>query len=528
MVLKTETINPDTYKALEDIVGPEYISREPVICDTYCFTFGLELVFDHSKFAIRPLAVILPASTYEVQAIVKVCNRYRIKFKAHSTGFGPSGMAGSEPFLSIDLRRMNRIITIDERNMYAVVEPYVSFGILMDTAMKKGLRVYQIGAGPSCSVLANATSMNGFGTVNVSAGFGGHTPLAVEWVLPDGQILRMGTSGTHGEWFCGDGPGPSLKGLMRGIIGAEGALGVFTKAAIKLVPWYGPQKIKSSDKPPNYLVEVPDNMRVYTFIFPSQEKLYEAMRLIQEERIAYSCSRRGPFTMAAGATGSNKEVWELWQKGEFKEKLAKFTNNVVVVLDASSPREMEFKEKCLGKIIDKVEGEMISESAEEITARFVHAFNCLGAVKGTFRSTGSFTSNPSAEEALDSVRLAQEKGLEIKNKYAKAGVILDDGDSTWVTLLEDSLGGHMEMPVRYDPADPVACDGAVKHLVESTDGIVNWKLGIGEFEGGYFSGAAIHDKTGPKCLNYHTWMKKIKKAFDPNLVGESTFYPSEK
>ena len=61
----------------------------------------------------------MPASVEEIQAIVRVCNRYKIKFKAHGTGFGPTGLIGEEGFLSIDLRRMNRILEIDERNMYA-------------------------------------------------------------------------------------------------------------------------------------------------------------------------------------------------------------------------------------------------------------------------------------------------------------------------------------------------------------------------------------------------------------------------
>ena len=80
--------------------------------------------------------MIVPGSTEEIQAIVKVCNRYKVKFKAHCTGFGPNGMIGEEGFLSIDLRRMDRILEIDEKNMYAVVEPYVSLGALTLEAIR--------------------------------------------------------------------------------------------------------------------------------------------------------------------------------------------------------------------------------------------------------------------------------------------------------------------------------------------------------------------------------------------------------
>jgi glycolate oxidase len=58
--------------------------------------------------------------------------------------------------------------------------------------------------------------------------------LGVEWVLPDGELLRLGTPGCGEGWFSGDGPGPSLRGIMRGASGAFGGLGVFTACDIKL------------------------------------------------------------------------------------------------------------------------------------------------------------------------------------------------------------------------------------------------------------------------------------------------------
>ncbi|MDH5696518.1 MAG: FAD-binding oxidoreductase, partial [Dehalococcoidia bacterium] len=86
MALKGETLKPEAYAALEDVVGPDYISQEPAILDGYCFCFGNELLFDGDKFSPRPSAVVLPASTEEIQAVVKVCNIYRVQFKPFSTG----------------------------------------------------------------------------------------------------------------------------------------------------------------------------------------------------------------------------------------------------------------------------------------------------------------------------------------------------------------------------------------------------------------------------------------------------------
>ena len=49
--------------------------------------------------------MVLPGSTEEVQAVVKTCNRYKIKFKAFSTGWGFWGGPGSECVIQLDLRR---------------------------------------------------------------------------------------------------------------------------------------------------------------------------------------------------------------------------------------------------------------------------------------------------------------------------------------------------------------------------------------------------------------------------------------
>jgi glycolate oxidase len=90
------SLSREAYRALEDIVEPENISEEPAVLDGYCFVRGNELHFD-SRYATRPPAVILPGSTEDVQAIVKVCNRFKIKYKAHSSGWDHVSLS----FLSI-------------------------------------------------------------------------------------------------------------------------------------------------------------------------------------------------------------------------------------------------------------------------------------------------------------------------------------------------------------------------------------------------------------------------------------------
>jgi len=144
----------DTYKALEDIVGTDNISEEPAVLDTYslhCFTKAIKGTGD--PFGLRPEAIVLPGSTEEVQAIVKACNKHKIKFKALSTGWGPMNAPGSEGTVQLDLRRMNRILEINEKAMYAVVEPYVIGAQLQAELMKRGLNCNITGAGSNTSAI---------------------------------------------------------------------------------------------------------------------------------------------------------------------------------------------------------------------------------------------------------------------------------------------------------------------------------------------------------------------------------------
>src|SRR4030066_658010 len=159
-------LSRDAYRSLEDIVGPDNISDDPALLDSYAFQYLAETARpDQSHFMPRPVAALMPGTTEEIQAIVKTCNRYKIKVKPYSTGwyfFGAPQKDGDDT-IQLDLRRMDRILEIDEKNMFAVVEPYVICATLQAELMKVGLNLNIIGAGASTSPLGNATSYSGPG-----------------------------------------------------------------------------------------------------------------------------------------------------------------------------------------------------------------------------------------------------------------------------------------------------------------------------------------------------------------------------
>ena len=181
-----------------------------------------------------------PADTEDVAAIVKACKKHGLKFKPFSTGWGAWNGCTEENTIQIDLRRLNRILEINTKNMYAVIEPYVSGAQLQAEGMKVGLNTNIVGAGPNCSPLAAATSAWGLGHSGIYMSYSPRNVLGFELVTPEGEIVKAGSCGSGLDWFMGDGPGPSVRGLVRGTLGAFGALGVFTKVCIKMYNWPGP------------------------------------------------------------------------------------------------------------------------------------------------------------------------------------------------------------------------------------------------------------------------------------------------
>src|SRR5579863_3759055 len=177
-----------------------------------------------TTFRAMPRAVLLPASTEEVQAIVRVCHREKIPFVARGSGTGLSGGAlPVENGIVISLTRMNRILEVDLANAQVVVEP----GVLnLDVTGRVEARGYFYAPDPSsqsvCSIGGNVAENSG-GAHCLKYGFTTTHVLGLEVVLPDGSLVHLGgkTLDAHGY---------DLAGVF---VGSEGTLGVATKIILR-------------------------------------------------------------------------------------------------------------------------------------------------------------------------------------------------------------------------------------------------------------------------------------------------------
>ena len=129
----------DFYRALEDIVGLENVSEDPVVLYSYV---PLRPSMAAMGAAMPTFAAVtLPRDTREVQAIVRLCNKHKVLFKAASTSWGRYSDPNVPGVVKLDLRRMNRILEINEKNERMVREEMrAKHG--MDALAKKLLPVF--------------------------------------------------------------------------------------------------------------------------------------------------------------------------------------------------------------------------------------------------------------------------------------------------------------------------------------------------------------------------------------------------
>lgn len=186
---------------------------------------------------VMPSVVVFPANAEEVQEVVKIANKYKIPVLPVTFGTNMAGITipTFEGSMILDLRRLDKIIEIDEESMTATIEPAVSFGRLDFEAKKHGLKTISKVGGYTGGLIGNFVSAN---MRPYNARYGWTDPVvSLEVVLPNGELLRTGSQAVPG--FEKINPyvrlcfGPDFVGLFRGSLGAYG---IVTKMVVRLYP----------------------------------------------------------------------------------------------------------------------------------------------------------------------------------------------------------------------------------------------------------------------------------------------------
>jgi FAD/FMN-containing dehydrogenase len=188
------------------------------------------LTDQRQRFTGAAVAVVKPADTAEVAAIVKLCAQFQVPIVPQG---GNTGLVlGSVPDQSgqaivLSLKRLNRIRAVDAVNHTITVEAGCILQHIQEAAAaEQSLFPLSLAAEGSCTIGGNL-STNAGGTAVLRYGNTRELCLGLEVVTAQGDILH----GLRG--LRKDNTGYDLRDLF---IGAEGTLGIITAAVLKLFP----------------------------------------------------------------------------------------------------------------------------------------------------------------------------------------------------------------------------------------------------------------------------------------------------
>ncbi len=183
--------------------------------------------YDGSVEKARPDVVVFPRTTEEVSSIARLAVKYQVPLVGRGAGTGLSGGALARTGgLMLVFARMNRILEVDLPNRRAVVQPGVVNLDITRAVEHAGLYFAPDPSSQKACTIGGNVSENAGGPHTLANGVTVNHVTALQMVLPDGEIVRIGSK-------QGDSTGYDLCGLF---VGSEGTLALVTEITVKLTP----------------------------------------------------------------------------------------------------------------------------------------------------------------------------------------------------------------------------------------------------------------------------------------------------
>lgn len=484
-----DTIEKTYIKAcelLKESIGSEWVSDDPAT--TICYSRDQSIVR-----AKKPNIVVLPESTEDVQKIIKIANQYAIPIQPYSTGINSyGGCIPEKGGILLDMRRMDKILEIDEENMTMRVQPFVTFGWGQCEGEKRGMRLCNPTAPATPSILANFLD-KGVGLSSTKYGLGPDHIVNMTVVLPDGEILKTG-SDTYSE--IGNvnvqGPGPDLSGIFEASLGI---FGIVTEMTVQLYHWPKYEHFTGIISEDEDLEPILETMRKLV-----QEDFVEEVFLFQD----------GYLAMGAGENNDGAELMRAYIP----------RNQIILYLAGKTEEELEIKKRQLDKFVKKNGAEYMKESFMELFDKALDARRCLKITQQTpkiERLRGSFLIMwfnttfdmlPQITRAYQSILKRELADTDPKNSK---DAFPRESPAVYVQPMEFGRTIGVEFDVFWSPDDPES----VKRSAPVGPMVTTMILDKG---GWYERTSRAGILQSPRLGTYFPLMKEFKRLLDPKNI----------
>jgi hypothetical protein len=267
---------------------------------------------------------------------------------------------------------------------------------------------------------------------------------------------------------------------------------------------------------------IPGGFSIRYVYFPSADQLCDAAYKVGESEIGFIMMGFNPAMIASNIAKNNNE-----DRAILKEYSSMVHGpGFVLIIAGNSPNDTAYKNRVLQQIMDEYGGKALEpvedpENAGGFMWRFIRV---TGSIREVARASGIFGGQVGATDVFCVMHQYILRSSPIKESLIKRGWLLDDGADPFVQLVEHGHQGHGELLIRYNPNDPNGARAQGEIGAFSNQMAVEGHFGVP----GHGFGDDTHDFFGPLTSNYHLWLRKIKKTFDPNAASESSHYITAK
>jgi FAD/FMN-containing dehydrogenase len=356
----------DLLSRLAEIVGPDYVSGRPEELYLYSRDPG-------AQQPRQADCVVMPATAAEVQRIVQLANLEKIALTPMGAGLTLSAL--TVPLrggIVLDMKRMDKIIEVNEASRYAVIEAGVTQAALRAYLERNHPHLqHSTPEAPPTATIAGNILIHGHGHLTPRYGVNSQMVNGLEVVLPTGELCKLGSSSVSPKWFSRD-PLPDLMGLFLGWLGTTG---IVTKLSIQLFP-------------------KPAFRDLLLYVADSTELIPEIIDELSQINLLENC-----FIITQ-------------EKPRWAQRIY-----YIIVISGESQEEFEVTKKTHQRIFEKHKAESVTEekAASALRERFL-GVPPFAATAADFRKGGGFEYT-GAILPIEVIPRAWRSGIEIAHKY---------------------------------------------------------------------------------------------------------------